>query len=550
MLKQNFVKTIADALNTHWSRPAFSDYQGKAYSYEAVSREIARYHVTFSHLGIKTDQKVALLGRNSAHWAISYLAIITYGAVVVPILPDFMPEDIHHIVNHSDSALLIAVDDLYTTLDISQMSRLKAVFSLNTMRITYKKSGTADAFYKKIDKELIKKSGPDCKQGKVSFPARSNKELESIVYTSGTTGFSKGVMLSHNSLMANVKFGHENMPLKAGDTILSFLPISHAFGCAFEYLFPFTVGCHITFLGRIPAPAVLVKAFSEIRPGLILSVPLVIEKIYFKRILPKLSGAVMKALLALPGINTLLYKKVRASLMETFGDNFIEIIVGGAAFNPEVESFLRKVGFPFTVGYGMTECGPLISYAPWDSYAPGSVGRIVDTLEVRIDSDDPQNHIGEIQVRGDNVMEGYYKNKEATHASFTKDKWLRTGDLGIIDPEGNITIRGRSKTMLLGSGGQNIFPEEIEARLNILPYVGESLIVDKDNTLVGLVYPDMERVDKENLSESHLNKIMEDNRKHLNEKLPVYSKITEIRIMPEEFEKTPKKSIKRFKYSL
>lgn len=550
MLKQNFVKTITDSLNQNWDRPAVSDYESGGFTYGEAAREIVRLQVLFSHLGLKPEQKVSLLGRNSARWAITYLAVITYGAVIVPILPDFMPEDVHHIVNHSDSVLLFAMDELLQKLDRAAMPHLSGIINLDTLHLVHKKSGSLDKFLDKAEKDVITRTAKECIQGKLAFPSRKNSDMESIVYTSGTTGFSKGVMLRHNSLMANVQFAMENIPLQAGDTILSFLPVSHSFGCAFEFLYPFSSGCHITFLNKMPAPAVLIKAFSQIRPSLILSVPLVIEKIYFKKILPKLSGPVMKLLLSLPGINNLLFKKIRGSLMDTFGNNFAEIIVGGAAFNPEVEKFLRRIRFPFTVGYGMTECGPLISYASWRTYAPGSVGRVVRTLEIRIDSSDPQHEVGEIQVKGENVMDGYYKNKEATQAVFTKDKWLKTGDLGLIDAAGNITIRGRSKTMLLGPGGQNIYPEEIEARLNTLPLVSESLIVDKDNRLIALVYPDMEKVDQEKISESHLQKMMEDNRRHLNEKLPPYSRISEIRIVPEEFDKTPKRSIKRYKYTL
>ncbi len=550
MLKQNFIQTITDSINNHWDRPAVSDYESGGFTYAEAAREIARLHVLFSHLGLKKDHKVALLGRNSARWAITYLAVITYGAVIVPILPDFLPDDVHHIVNHSDSHLFFALEELLLKLDKKKMPHLAGIFRLDDLSLVHKKTGDISKFMEKAEKDILKKTGPELARGKVSYPARKNSDLESIVYTSGTTGFSKGVMLRHNSLMANVQFAMENIPLKPGDTILSFLPVSHSFGCAFEFLYPFSSGCHITFLNKMPAPAVLIKAFSEIRPGLILSVPLVIEKIYFKKILPKISSPVMKILLALPGINSLLFKKVRSSLMDTFGNNFVEIIVGGAAFNPEVEKFLRRIGFPFTVGYGMTECGPLISYASWKTYAPGSVGRVVRTLDIRIDSSDPQQEVGEIQVKGENVMDGYYKNPEATKSVFTKDKWLKTGDLGIIDQAGNITIKGRSKTMLLGSGGQNIYPEEIEAKLNILPAVAESLVVEKDNRLIALVYPDMEVVDKEKISEAHLSRMMEDNRKHLNEKLPAYSRIAEIRIVPEEFEKTPKRSIKRYKYTL
>ncbi len=549
MVSQNFVETLKTSMQNNQTLNALSNYHGKTYTYEEVAQQIFRFHEFFQRLNLHKGDHFALIGGNSAEWGIAYIATVTYGAVIVPILPDFTPEDIQHIINHSDSRILFSDKTIYETLDIDNIPHISVVFSLNNLQPIYFHHKTKEHIAEKINAEITHADPDTLFEKALNFAPVDDEDLESIVYTSGTTGFSKGVMLPHRSLMANVQFAMENIQLKPGDTICSFLPIAHAFGCAFEFLYPFSSGCHITFLGKIPAPTVILKAFSEIRPNLILSVPLVIEKIYFRNIKPKLKSTILKILMALPGSSHLLKKKLRNSLIEVFGGEFQEIIVGGAAFNPEVENFLKKIRFPFTVGYGMTECGPLISYAGWKSYMSGSTGRPVDTLEITIDSSNPQTEVGEILVRGKNVMNGYYKHPEATAETLDKDGWLHTGDLGIMDSNQNIFIRGRSKSLILGPSGQNIFPEEIEARLSSQPYIQESLVVSKNGKLLALIYPNVEKADQDKKSESDLIHIMEENRKKVNTTLPAYSQISAIEIIPEEFEKTPKKSIKRYRYT-
>ncbi|MDD5066178.1 MAG: AMP-binding protein [bacterium] len=550
MLKENFIQTLQASIRKHWNLPAFSDHEGPTLNYSRVAEKIIWLHTLFHEHGIRKGEKIALLGKNCVNWGLSYLAVITYGAVIVPILPDFHTDDIHHIVNHSDSRFLFVADALYENLDNSKMQKLDAVFSLTNFSLLYSNVRNMSHILKKAEDRFAKKDRDKLQPEKIQFNRVDNKELAAIVYTSGTTGFSKGVMLPHNSLMANVRYAREHMPLRAGDTIVSFLPLAHSFGCAFEFLFPFAVGCHITFLSRTPSPKIILDAFAGIHPRLILSVPLVIERIYHKQIKPLLKKAIMKLLFKLPFIEGKLRGKIRDKLSHAFGNNFMEIIVGGAAFNPEVEAFLKKIEFPFTVGYGMTECGPLISYTNWKTYRSASVGQLVDTLEVRIDSPDPYRTVGEIMVRGENVMQGYYKNPVATKETIDKAGWLHTGDLGLIDQDGFIFIKGRCKSMILGASGQNIYPEEIEAKLNNMPFVQESLVIEKDGKLIAMVYPDMELVDSKGVNETELNHKMDQNRMELNSQLPVFSQISKIDVYPEEFEKTATKKIKRFLYSI
>ncbi|MDZ7315039.1 MAG: AMP-binding protein [candidate division KSB1 bacterium] len=550
MIAERFTKDLERAIKSYWHQPALSDYESMTRTYGQIGESILKLHYVFEKNHIKRGDKIAIVGKNSVNWAIGYLATVTYGAVIVPILSDFKPNDIHHIVNHSDAVLLFASDYIQETLDESEMPNLAAIISLDDWRIVYAaKSSFAQAF-ERADQELVQKYGGRLTAESFSLPEVQNDELAAIVYTSGTTGFSKGVMLPHNSLSANIRYAQRNMPLKAGDRIVSFMPLAHSYGCAFEFLFPLTLGCHITFLGKTPSPKIILKAFQEIRPHLILSVPLVIEKIYRKQILPSISSKGVKLLLKAPIISKALEKKIRDKLMGAFGGNFHEIVVGGAAFNQEVELFLRRIGFPFTNGYGMTECGPLISYASWRENKPFSVGRVVDTLEIKIDSPDPHNIVGEILVRGENVMLGYYKNPQATKEAIDGEGWLHTGDLGIIDKDGFIYIKGRSKNMILGPSGQNIYPEEIEDKLNNMPFVSESLIIEKNNRLTALVYPDYEAADAAGLNEEQLKAKMEENRIALNKMLPSYSPITRIDLYPEEFEKTPTRKIKRYLYNV
>jgi long-chain acyl-CoA synthetase len=546
MLKENFVEMLQKSIKENWDLPAFSDYKGPAITYGEVADAILWIHHVFKKTHVKPGEKIALIGRNSTNWGLVYLATITYGAVIVPVLPDFHTDDFHHIVNHSDAVLLFVSDNIYEKIDESKMPELEVIFSLQDLKkVLFSK--------KKITEKDIQKSDSQLTREDFSFNKVSNEDVAGILYTSGTSGFSKGVMLPHNSLAANVRFARNNIPVQSGDTILSFLPLAHSFGCAFDFLFPFSIGCHITFLGQIPSPRILIQALSQIRPRLILSVPLLIEKIYKNQIKPQLDKGAVKILAGLPGIKNIIFKKIRQKLIDVFGGNFIEIVIGGAALNDEVENFLKKINFPFTVGYGMTECGPLISYTSFENgHKQLSVGQLMDTLEIRIDStvtrtDDGS---GEIQVRGENVMAGYYKNEEASQEAIDEDKWLHTGDIGMLDRDGFIYIKGRHKDMLLGASGQNIYPEEIEAKLNNMPYVEESLVIEKDKQIVALIYPNMETVDVEGLGEQDLQDKMEANRQTLNRELPVYSRITKVELFPEEFEKTPTKKIKRFLYTI
>ena len=477
-----------------------------------------------------------------------YLATVTYGAVIVPILPDFKPDDLVNLINHSDSTILFVDDKIHESLNESKLPAIKAFISVDTLKMISSTDARMRESYAGMT-EKFQKAWPDLKPEDIRFSDISNDKLAVISYTGGTTGFSKGVMISHNSLAANVRYAQNNMPLKSGDPLVSFLPLAHTYGCAFEFLFPFTIGCHITILSKTPSPQIIIQAFKEIKPMLILSVPLVIEKVFKKQILPVIGKPHMKILLAIPGLNKILHKKVREKLEESFGGRFHEIVIGGAAFNPEAERFFKKIGLRFSVGYGMTECGPLISYASWDTTKLGASGRPVDTLEVTIDSADPQKIMGEIILRGENVMLGYYKNEKATREIIDDKGWMHTGDLGVIDKEGNIFIKGRSKTMLLGPSGKNIFPEEIEAVINNMDYIAESLVIQEDNKLIGLIYPDFEMMKRDNIAEDQLPEILEKTRKDVNERIPEYMAVHKYRIHPEEFAKTPKRSIKRFLYT-
>ena len=549
MLKENLVALFTSSLKNNWGMPAFSNYKEKEFTYGEVADRILYLHHIFQKIGIKRGDKIAILGKNSTNWAITYLATVTYGAIIVPILPDFKPADVHHIVNHSDSVLFFSADSLYEDLDESSMPKIEATFSLSDFSLLQYKNKTVVSVVEKAAESYLDKFKRELKPEDIKFDEIPNNDLAAIIYTSGTTGFSKGVMLPHNSLVANVVFAQNNMPLQPGDTIVSFLPIAHVFGCAFEFLFPFTSGCHITFLGKIPTPKILLKAFQEIHPRLILTVPLVVEKIYKKQIKPTLEKGSMKLLMKIPFMRKVIFKKINTKLTYVFGGNFRELVIGGAALNSEVEQFFRDMKFRFTVGYGMTECGPLISYTGWKDYKLHSTGQLVDTMDVKIDSADPYNEIGEIIVRGENVMYGYYKYEEATNKALDKDSWLRTGDMGVIDKENFIFIKGRCKSMILGASGNNIYPEGLEAKLNNMPFVQESIVVERDSKLVALVYPDMEAVDAIGIKEHELQQKMEANKKNLNRLFAAYMTVSKIEIFPEEFEKTPKKSIKRFLYT-
>lgn len=549
MPDKDFVSFIETSILKNWHLPAYSDFEGATKSYGELGKNILLFHQIFKVNKIKKGDKIALIGKNSSNWATIYISVITYGAVIVPILPDFTPENIHHIVNHSDSLFLFSSDNIFEKLDMDKMNKLLAVFSLSDFRILFKRNDKTEQEIKKARNQFDKDKENILPQlFKLVHPAPD--DLAAIVYTSGTTGFSKGVMLPHRSFLSNLIYARDNMPLQPGDTILSFLPLAHALAGAFELVFPTTMGCHITFLDKIPSPNILLKAFHQVRPRLVFMVPLILEKIYKKQIRPQLDKSTVKLALKVPGTRALIYRKILKKLTDFLGGNFLEVVIGGAALNHDVEKFLREIGFPFTIGYGMTECGPLISYAPHEVIKLTSVGVTVDRMKVRILKDNPSKETGEILVKGQNVMTGYYKNEVATSEAIDEEKWLHTGDLGLMDEDGFIYIKGRSKNMILGPSGQNIYPEEIESLLNNIPYIQESLILEKDGKLYTLAFPDMEAADKEHLGEDQLREKMEEIRKSVNKKLPAFSQLAEIRLYPEEFDKTPTQKIKRFLYTL
>ena len=548
MISERLIGYIEQSIRQNWDIEALSNYKEKGYSYKEIASRILKIHLFFKEAGIHEGDKIGLVGRNSAHWCMIYLATVTYGAVIVPILPDFKPEDLANLISHSDSKILFVDDKIFESLDATKLPEITGVFSLEDFSMITAGNAMVKEAFTSLE-EKFAKAYPEIRKEDIKFSDIANDKLAVISYTGGTTGFSKGVMISHNSLAANVRYAQNNMPLESGDPVVSFLPLAHTYGCAFEFLFPFTFGCHITILTKTPSPQILIQAFKEIRPRLILSVPLVIEKIYKKQLLPVINKPLMKILLVIPGINRLLFNKICKTLTDTFGGRFKEIVIGGAAFNPEAEKFFKRIGLRFSVGYGMTECGPLISYASWDTTKLGASGRAVDTLEVTIDSADPQKQLGEIILRGDNVMSGYYKNEKATKDIIDDKGWMHTGDLGIIDNEGNIFIKGRSKTMILGPSGKNIFPDEIEAIINNMDYIAESLVIAEDNKLIGLIFPDYEMMKRDNISEEQLIAILDKTKKEVNEKIPDFMAVSKFRIHPEEFAKTPKRSIKRFLYT-
>lgn len=552
MIKENFIKLYENSFRDNWDLPCYTDYdEDHSYTYGQVAEEIARLHLLFKHCSLRRGDKISVIGKNNARWCIAYMATITYGAIVVPILQDFNPNDVHHIVTHSESTFLFTSDSIWETLEEERMPGLRGVFSLTDFRCLHQRDGeTVQKFMKHMDESMQHAYPKGFQPKEVQYTTLSNDKVMLLNYTSGTTGFSKGVMLTGNNLAGNVTFGIRTELLKKGDKVLSFLPLAHAYGCAFDFLTATAVGTHVTLLGKVPSPKILMKAFEEVKPSLIITVPLVIEKIYKNVIQPLISKKGMKWALSIPLLDNQIYGQIRKKLIEALGGRFKEIIIGGAAMNPEVEEFFYKIKFPFTIGYGMTECGPLISYAPWNQFVPSSSGKILDIMEARIYKENPEGETGEIQVRGENVMTGYYKNPEATQEVFTEDGWLRTGDLGTMDEAGNIFIRGRLKTMILSSSGQNIFPEEIEARLNNMPFILESLIIERNKKLVALVYADYEALDSLGLNTSdNLKTIMDENLKNLNTLVAGYEKVSQIQLYPTEFEKTPKRSIKRYLYN-
>ena len=545
---ENFIKLYEQTLRENYELPALSDYDTDVtFTYEELAVEIKKLHILFAEQNIRQGDAIALVGKNSAYWCVVFLATVTYGAVIVPILNDFHPGDVQHIINHSDSVLLFASDSNMKDLDINQMPALKMTYSFAGKMITGRKEDENIAI--RLTNRFNEEYPTGFSREMIHFTEFSNENIMVLNYTSGTTGFSKGVLVTADNLAGNIIYARLTLPLKRGDNMLSLLPLAHTYGCAFEFLFPLTMGCHVTFLGKTPSPKILMKAFKAVKPDLIISVPLILEKIYKNMIVPLTAKPSMKIVLKIPGINTALYAMIRKKLVEAFGGKFRQVVIGGAPLNSEVEEFFLKIRFPVSVGYGMTECAPLVSFSLYADYLPLSCGKILPNMQVRIDSHDPYQVPGEIQLTGQNVMSGYYKNEEATQQVFTADGWLKTGDLGTIDKNNNVFIRGRSKDMILSSSGQNIYPEEIEAKLNNLPYVAESLVISKNKRLTALVYPDYEAAKAAGLSSEDLKNAMRKNKETLNNMVATFEKIAEIKLCENEFEKTPKKSIKRFLYT-
>ncbi|MCD7915641.1 MAG: AMP-binding protein [Tannerellaceae bacterium] len=552
MIKENFIKLYEESFKDNWELPALSDYsKGTHFSFADVAKEIACIHIIFEECQVRCGDKVALIGKDCARWCIAYMATITYGAIIVPILQDFSPNDVHHIINHSESTFLFVSDQIWDSLEEEKISNIRGVFSLLDFRCLYQRDGESiQKILRALEEKMEAKYPEGFKKEDIRYADLDNDKVVLLNYTSGTTEFSKGVMLTGNNLAGNVTYAKTLGLMYRGDKELCFLPLAHAYSCTFNFLVPMAVGAHVYMLGKIPSPKILLKAFEEIKPNLIITVPLILEKIYKKMILPQLNKRTMKLALSIPLLDSQIYVQIRKHLVDAMGGHFCEVIVGGAAMNQEVMNFLYKIKFPFTIGYGMTECGPLISYDNHKDFVPNSCGQILKgIMEVRIDSDDPYHKVGEIQVRGENVMQGYYKNEGATKEAFTEDGWMHTGDLGTIDKNNRIYIRGRSKTIILGASGQNIYPEEIESKINNLPFIMESLVIEKNGKLIGLVYPDYDTVDSTGVSYEGLPLIMEENRQELNKLLAPYESISSLQLYPMEFEKTPKKSIKRYLYS-
>jgi long-chain acyl-CoA synthetase len=551
MKQKTFIKLYEESFAKHFDLPALNDYGStEIFTYGDIAKEIARLHIMFEKCKINKGDKISIIGKNSARWCIAHLATVTYGAVIVPILHDFNSNDVHHIINHSDSVFLFVADNIWESLDGDELHNIKGAVSLNDYRLLYQNLGEEiNPIFLKLNDYFNQKYPSGFTKKDIKYSDQSDDELVVLNYTSGTTGFSKGVMILGRNLSGNMEFAHREIHLKAGDRMLGFLPLAHTYGAAFDFLYALTAGVFVTMLGKTPAPKVLVKAFDEVKPEIVISVPLILEKIYKKMIIPIISKRPIYWALSVPYLDTTIYTQIRKRLINAMGGKVRQVIIGGAPFNREVEDFLLKIKFPVSVGYGMTECAPLISFSTYDKFVPHSCGKVLSCMEVRIDSENPYTIAGEIQTRGQNVMAGYYKNDAATKEIFTDDGWMRTGDLGTIDKDNNIFIRGRSKSMILGASGQNIYPEEIEAKLNNLPFVMESLVLERNQRLEALVYPDYDAADHAGISHDDLEAIMQENKDVLNSMVASYEKIADIQLYPNEFEKTPKKSIKRYLYS-
>ena len=545
---RHYFSRLEDAIKSNWDSPALCNYQGDTFTYCNLATSIAKFHLLFEMLGIRKGDKISICAKNSARWGIAFFASNTYEAVTVPILADFHPDSINSLVNHSESILFFTDTDIWKKLDISKMPKIMMVISATDYSVLYARDKSQASLMDGLQDAFNKKYPMGFTRDNVSYPKDNDKELAIINYTSGTTSAPKGVMIRYECLSANVEFGQSRLPSYPEDKIVSMLPMAHMYGMMFEFIYPLCGGTSIYFLGKTPTPALLLGALKEIKPYLIITVPLVMEKIFKSAVLPVIKKPAMKILTAIPGINQLIFSKIRTKLLTAFGGNVRSIIMGGAALNPDVEKWFKKFRLPFTVGYGMTEAAPLLAYEAWEKFVPKSCGKAVDSAEVRIDSEDPQRIVGEIQARGTNIMSGYYKNEEATRAAFTDDGWMNTGDLGIIDDAGNIFIRGRSKNMILSSNGQNIYPEEIEAALNNQPYILESVVVDRSSRLVALVYLDSDKMKADGFDGEGVSEKISEIMNIVNKGLPSYSKLAKIEIVDEPFAKTPKMSIKRFLY--
>ena len=548
-MEENFLSYIENSIKENWERPALTDYKGVNCNYKDVARKIEKLHILFEQAGIQKGDKIALCGRNSTNWGIAFMATLTYKAVAVPILNEFTPENVQHIVNHSDARLLFVGSVVWESLQKLDLPALDGVICMEDYSLHLSRSPRLTEARERLNELFGKKFPNRFLPEDVCYEKDTLDELALINYTSGTTSSSKGVMLPYRSLWSNLTFALGVFGKLPGEHVISMLPMAHMYGLAFEFIYEFASGAHVFFLTRTPSPQIIAEAFRTIKPSLIISVPLIIEKIIKKKVFPTLKKPGVRLMLSLPLVSTKIKQTIRQKVIEAFGGNFKEVIIGGAALNKEVEDFLHSIRFPYTVGYGMTECGPILAYDGWETFKQGSCGKTAPRMRLRIDSSDPERVVGEILAKGDNVMTGYYKNEEATQAAFTPDGWLRTGDLGLIDKDGYLYIKGRSKNMILGPNGQNIYPEEIEDQLNNLPFVAESIVVERDNKLVALIYPDFEAAKAAHAdTEEALRETMENNRTEINKLLPAYSQIARVEIYREEFKKTPKRSIKRYLY--
>jgi len=547
-MEESFLKYIEESIKEYWNRPALTDFKGATSSYKDVARKIEKLHILFENGGIRKGDKIALCSRNTSNWGIAFLATLSYGAVAVPILNEFKPDNVHHIVNHSEARLLFAGDVVWENLDESAMPDLDGVIRIEDYSLRFTREKKLLQARARLNELFGKKFPERFRPEDVSYTPDKPEELALINYTSGTTSSSKGVMLPYRSLLTNLQFAIETYGRNPGEQIVCMLPMAHMYGLAFEFIYQFVNGTHTHFLSRTPSPKIIADAFAEVNPDLIITVPLIIEKIIRKKVFPTIEKPHMKLLMNIPVINEKIRESIRQKVIDAFGGKFKELIIGGAALNKEVEMFLRSIRFPYTVGYGMTECGPLLSYDNWKTFRQGSCGKAVPRVELKIDSPDPRHIVGEILAKGNCVMTGYYKNPEATRAAIDPEGWLHTGDLGIIDPDGYLFIKGRCKNMILSANGQNIYPEEIEDKLNNMPYVSESIVIEKEGRLIALIYPDFDAVNADDLSDEKLTEQMDENLREMNHQLPAYSQLATYKLYNEEFEKTPKRSIKRFLY--